>query len=435
MIEWKEVGAGAQGLRVHRIDAQPEGQLLPGGGGFDPLRVVLQEFPNPTTLSVEARFTASGPPVGASSLRVACHAVSLPDSLLVVDSTFRTTAVDVFPAVLEAIVASEGRRLGERPVRVIYTHAHFDHAGGREAVEALGPNVEIQTHRHTEALFPLLSRRESFFRTRSWFFRDCGIEAGLPEFIALMRERFMETLAAQNLDLSDHPFPETESPLRVDTPIGLEPHGALPMLDGRVEVLRFDGHIPGHLCVLVDRKHFISGDMWLPATTSTITPAPIAALAGVPAEACGVVRYIESDEALLARDVDGCISYPSHENVFVNPKRMAMRDLVLFAERLALVYRVLGEHRRQPMRVLDLAWGGGEALPVWKLAESRYRLAMAHDEACAYVHDLVALGDLREVEPERYVWTGRKGLERRLHAVLDAAQARFGRLEFRDRGR
>jgi hypothetical protein len=215
----------------------------------------------------------------------------------------------------------------------------------------------------------------------------------------------------------------------------LEPgEGALPLAGGRLEVFRFDGHLPGHLCVRVDRNHFISGDMWLPATTSLVTPGGLADLAGVPAERCGVLRYLESSRRLLDLDVDECASYPSHEIVFRNPKRMAMRDFEIFGERLAMIGAVLREHEREPMRVLDLAWGGRSHLPIWKVEGSTFRLVIAHDEAAAWVQDLVTVGDLREVEPERYVWAGRRELERYIERARDSARALYAHLEFRSRG-
>ncbi len=200
---------------------------------------------------------------------------------------------------------------------------------------------------------------------------------------------------------------------------------------GRVEVLRFEGHVPGHLCVRVGRDHFISGDMWLPATTSTVTPPSTAERAGVPRANTGVKLYMDSSARLLSLDVDECSSYPSHEPIFQNPKRMAMRDLELFHERFRLVYDVLAEHRQRPMRVLDLAWGGERRLPLWKVESNLYRLLMAHDEAAAYVHDLVALGDLEEVEPERYIHTGGLALMEHLEATLEGGRERHGHLEFR----
>jgi hypothetical protein len=110
---------------------------------------------------------------------------------------------------------------------------------------------------------------------------------------------------------------------------------------------------------------------------------------------------------------------------------MAMRDLEIFQERFQLVYAVLAEHGREPMRVLDLAWGGEQGLPIWKLESSLYRLLMAHDEAAAYVHDLVAIGDLEEVEPERYLWRGNRALMGYLEALLDRGREHYGHLDFR----
>jgi glyoxylase-like metal-dependent hydrolase (beta-lactamase superfamily II) len=234
--------------------------------------------------------------------------------------------------------------------------------------------------------------------------------------------------------MTEHPFGARSNPLRVDIEVDPPCRGAERIVD-RVEVLCLEGHVPGHLCVLVDGSHFISGDMWLPATTSTITPGTIALAAGIPPEDCGIVRYIESCESLLAMELDACMSYPSHEHIFKNPKRMAMRDLELFSERLELVHQVLSEHERRPMRVLDLAWGGEHRLPIWKLNHSKQRLMLAHDEATALVEDLLRLGDLREVEPERYLWTGGNALRTHLAAALREGRAHYGHLEFRSRGR
>jgi hypothetical protein len=128
------------------------------------------------------------------------------------------------------------------------------------------------------------------------------------------------------------------------------------------------------------------------------------------------------------------MSYPSHESIFSNPKRMAMRDLESFASRLERIYAVLAEHQAKAMRVLDLAWGGSSRLPIWKVLGSKYRLFMAHEEATAYVEDLVAVGDLEEVAPERYVWTGNSALKSEILDVLAAARRRFGHLEFQSRG-
>ena len=87
------------------------------------------------------------------------------------------------------------------------------------------------------------------------------------------------------------------------------------------------------------------------------------------------------------------------------------------------------------MRAIDLAWGGRERLPIWKVEGSVMRLVVAHDEASAWVQDLVALGDLREVEPERYVATGTRALASRMESALEGARADHGHLEFRSRGR
>jgi hypothetical protein len=175
--------------------------------------------------------------------------------------------------------------------------------------------------------------------------------------------------------------------------------------------------------------------MWLPATTSLVTPGTTAAAAGVAAEECGVLRYLESSERLLELDVDGDVAYPSHEIIYSNPKRMAVRDIELLAERIPLIDGVLEQHRQEPMRVVDLAWGGRDQLPVWKVEGSVMRLVIAHDEAAAWVQDLVIVGDLREVEPERFVATGRRALFARIESALELARQDHGHLEFRSRGR
>ena len=108
------------------------------------------------------------------------------------DSTYRTTAGEIFPRVLEEIASHEGRKLADRPIQVIYTHAHFDHAGGHAAVEALGESVEILAHPFTAKLAPLVSARESFLRTRAHFLRDCGIHADLDELTEGIRAHFLE---------------------------------------------------------------------------------------------------------------------------------------------------------------------------------------------------------------------------------------------------
>ena len=434
MIEWRKVAEGAGGLRIYRVDAESGNFSGSSGRIPSPLQAALERFATPTTRYLLENFGESAAPVGASSFSVACHVVSLPDLLFVVDSTYRTTAGRVFPGVLEEMVRAEGRRLQERPIRVLYTHAHFDHAGGHAAVEALGSDVEILAHPFTEELFPVVSRRESFLRTRAGFFRDCGITLDLDAMTEEIRGLYLRRMQEAGVDFDRAPWGSVEEgPLRVDRHV--EPDGALLSLaDARLELLRFDGHIPGHLCVRVDGRHLITGDMWLPATTSLVTPGTLAALAGVPSERCGLLRYLESSLRLLDLDVDECTSYPSHEVVFHNPKRMAMRDLEIFAERVSMVYAVLREHEREPMRVLDVAWGGRAHLPIWKVEGSTFRLVIAHDEAAAWVQDLAALGDLREVEPERYVWTGGWELASRIRDALALARERYAHLEFRSRG-
>lgn len=433
-VAWRPVATEAGDLRLYRVDAAPLGLATPGRD-FDPLDLLLAQFPNPTTAEVRSEFGEAGAPVGASSLEVACHVLTTPDAMLIIDTTFRRTAPHVFPRVLEEIARHEQRPSGTRPLEVLYTHAHFDHAGGRAAIEGLGTGVTTLAHPYTRALFPLVSRPETMFRSKGQFLRDCGITLPMEELFAgydTARRQLLDQ-APSHLDLGLFRS-EEESGLRVDRAIdpAVEP---LALLGGRAEVLRFDGHIPGHLCVLVDGAHLITGDMWLPATTSTVTPGWLAAAAGVPADVCGVLRYLASSETVLAAPLDTCLSYPSHENIFRNPKRMALRDLEMFAARADLVLRVLEEHSHHPMRVLDLVWGGAGRLAIWKLGGSKYRLLLAHDEASAWVEDLLRVGDLREVEPERYVWTGGRALWGRAHDARDRARATHGHLEFQSRGR
>ena len=91
----------------------------------------------------------------------------------------------------------------------------------------------------------------------------------------------------------------------------------------------------------------------------------------------------------------------------------------------------LGTRLQRPYLLLDLAWGGERGAPIWKLESSLYRVIMAHDEAAAYVHDLVALGDLEEVEPERYVYTGGTALMAHLESALERGREQYGHLDFR----
>jgi len=438
VIDWAKVASDRGGLRIYRVDAESSG--IPGSGPGErrvpnPLDLILARFDTPTTCILRDGFTGAGAAVGASSFSVACHVVSLPDAVVVVDSTYRTTAGEIFPHVLEQIAQREGRSLGERPIQVVYTHAHFDHAGGHAAVEALGDAVQILAHPATAELAPIVSRRESFLRTRAPFLRDCDIRAELDELADGIRAHFLALAEKAGVDLDRAPWGSVEDgPLRIDHPI--EPGGgAVSLADGRVEVLQFEGHIPGHLCVRVDRRHFVTGDMWLPATTSLVTPGTTAREAGIAAERCGVQRYLESSHRLLGLDVDEDVAYPSHEIIYRNPKRMAIRDLEIFAERIPMIEAVLEQHAAQPMRVLDLAWGGRDRLPIWKVEGSVLRLVVAHDEAAAWVQDLLEAGDLREVEPERYVATGRRALFSRIEAALEQARAGYGHLEFRSRGR
>jgi hypothetical protein len=148
-----------------------------------------------------------------------------------------------------------------------------------------------------------------------------------------------------------------------------------------------------------------------------------------------VLRYLESSERLLELEVDGDMVYPSHEIIYRNPKRMALRDVEILAERISFIESVLEQHHEVPMRVLDLAWGGRDQLGIWKVEGSVLRLVIAHDEAAAWVQDLLAVGDLREVEPERYVTTGNRALFVRIESALERARANYGHLEFRSRGR
>ncbi len=434
-VEWRQVGEGPEGLRLYRVDADSGNVSLGGGGAMrSPIDLVFQRFETPTTRYLREHFTAPGSPVGASSFAVACHVVSLPDLMFVVDSTYRTTADDVFPGALAEIAADEGRALGDRPIQVLYTHAHFDHAGGHEAVEAMGRDVQILAHPDTERLFPFVSRREMFFRLKEVFFRDCGIEASLEELTDQIRQLYLRMIDESGADMSRTPWGSIEDgPLRIDAPI--EEDADRVLAGGRIRLLEFGGHIPGHLCVLVDGAHFITGDMWLPATTSLVTPRFAGREAGVGDERFGVLRYVESDLELLGMPVDECMAYPSHEIIYRNPKRMAMRDLELLVPRLERTYRILEEHQATPMRILDVAWGGAAHVPLWKIDGSMFRLVVAHDEAAAFVHDMAAVGDLREVEPERWIWTGKADLHDRLHATLLDQRRSHGDLEFESRGR
>ena len=438
MIEWSEVGEDREGLRIYRIDAEATGVPGSGSGGIrvpNPLELILSRFDTPTVRWLQDDFTGSGAAVGMSSFSVACHVISLPDVLVVVDSTYRTTADQIFPSVLEEIAGHEGRKLSDRPTQVIYTHAHFDHAGGHVAVEALGDSVEILAHPFTAKLAPLVNARESFLRNRAHFRRDSGIQADLDELTDGIRAHFQELAEKAGVDLESSPWASIDDGApRIDRAV--KPgRRAVSIADGRIEILEFAGHIPGHLCVRIDRRHFVTGDMWLPATTSLVTPGTTAEAAGIAPDECGVLRYLESSERLLDLDVDEDIAYPSHEIIYRNPKRMALRDIELLTERIPLIEAVLEQHREEPMRVVDLAWGGRDLLPIWKVEGSVMRLVIAHDEAAAWVQDLVVVGDLREAEPERYIATGRRTLFSRIEDALEQARESHGHLEFRSRGR
>ncbi len=433
MISYQQVASGHGDLRIYRVDAEPRGMATPGRS-LDPLSLLFEAVPTPTTRRLLSDYNEASAPVSASSLRVACHVVSTPDNILVVDSTFPTTAPDIFPRVLEELSAKEGRALGSRPIELLYTHAHVDHAGGRAAVEGMGPDVHTLAHPYTAALFPVLSRPDQMFRTDGHFLRDCEITRPLEEMAAeyqAMRERILDSLPDE-VDLTFFRG-DSDTSLRVDLFIEPTDGNEVHLLGGHAKILRFDGHIPGHLCVAIDGNHLISGDMWLPETTSTVTPARRATRVGVPTEACGVRPYVESCARLLRLNVDHYHSYPSHESIFKNPKRMAMRDLESFSARLETIHAVLAEHRQTPMRVLDLAWGGAEGRSIWRVNRSKYRLFMAHDEATAYVEDLLTVGDLREVEPERYLWTGGSALKSEIDDTLHGARQKFGHLEYRKR--
>jgi glyoxylase-like metal-dependent hydrolase (beta-lactamase superfamily II) len=438
VIGWSEVASGRDGLRIYRIDAEAGG--IPGSGPSgarvpNPLELILARFDTPTARWLHDNFTGTQAAVGESSFSVACHVISLPDALVVVDSTYRTTASEIFPRILEETAAREGRRLADRPIQVVYTHAHFDHAGGHQAVEELGEQVEIFAHPATASLAPVVSKRESFLRSRAYFLRDCGIDTEIDALAADVRSHFLVLAEKAGVDLERAPWGSVDDgALRIDREI--EPHRrTIPIVDGRVEIYEFAGHIPGHLCVRVDRRHFVTGDMWLPATTSLVTPGTTAEVAGIPAEECGVLRYLESSERLFGLAVDEDIAYPSHEIIYRNPKRMALRDIEILTQRIPLIEAVLEQHHEEPMRVMDLAWGGRGRLPIWKVDGSILRLVIAHDEAAAWVQDLVVVGDLEEVEPERYVPSGRRTLFSRIEDALDQARESHGHLEFRSRGR
>ena len=109
MIEWSEVARGPEGLVLYKIEAEMDHPMVPGGGRFDPMRGILSRHRTPITQRLEEEFAESGAPVGASSMRVACHVVSYPDRLMVVDATFPATGAKVFPETLSEISRREGR--------------------------------------------------------------------------------------------------------------------------------------------------------------------------------------------------------------------------------------------------------------------------------------------------------------------------------------
>ena len=244
MIEWREVARGAEGLTLYRIDAEMDHPIPPGGGRFDPMRAIFSLHPTRTTRRFDEDFAESGMPVGASSMRVACHVISYPDQLMTIDSTFPSTGLQVFPETLEQICRHEQRSFADRPLDVLYTHTHFDHAGGRDGVEALERDVRTLAHPFTPALFEQTNRREMFFVTKAHFFRDCGIEESVETLMAGMHDLF---LAAMGGEVGDDPprspfGSASDDPLRVDHPI--EPGAdTVALHDGRVEVSHHSFHV------------------------------------------------------------------------------------------------------------------------------------------------------------------------------------------------
>ena len=123
------------------------------------------------------------------------------------------------------------------------------------------------------------------------------------------------------------------------------------------------------------------------------------------------------------------------------PWRPASRRSLLRSDRRALALEdgVLGDHDRlADPRHVEPARGGellpSQRLPLWKVNGSKQWLMLAHDEAQAYVQDLVGMGDLLEVEPERYVWSGRTALQhQRTESREQHARVSYGHLEFRSR--
>ncbi|MBW2385892.1 MAG: MBL fold metallo-hydrolase [Deltaproteobacteria bacterium] len=258
---------------MYRIEAAMDQPMVPGNGRFDPIRGILSRHAPSTTQRFEQEFAESGAPVGASSMRVASHLISYPDRLMIVDATFPATGAEIFPGTLSDISRHEGRSFADRPLDVLYTHCHFDHSGGRDAVEELAGDVRTIAHPSTQALFEQSSKREMFFVTKGHFFRDCGIREDVETLLLSLRELYVEAAGGEMPEESPrNPFGSaSDAPLRVD--LAIEPGGdAQPLLDGRVEALCFEGHVPGHLCVRVAGSHLITGDMWLPATTSIVKP-------------------------------------------------------------------------------------------------------------------------------------------------------------------
>ena len=79
-VAWCPGASEAGDLRLYRVDAAPLALATPGRG-FDPLELLLAQFPNLTTGQVRSEFGEAGAPVGASSLAVACHVLTTPDAV------------------------------------------------------------------------------------------------------------------------------------------------------------------------------------------------------------------------------------------------------------------------------------------------------------------------------------------------------------------